>query len=537
MVASNWINQASGNYLEDANKYKDLLGDEYTSNRKNLVNTLYSMGLRTGGVSKGMGELGRTYNQNLAGVNRDISSNKQSAQEANATLTLLNDIQNLTTQYQEALKNATQLRRGAEQQMFDTGAGSKATEYENTAKALRAQIQAKYGQLQGMSTLNPYTGQIAQQAPGMASQFSTAAMEGESNISSGSAIGIGKPLALLASMLIPGAQGLTPALMASTVGGALKGDMNLGVTDALSAVTQVPGMLSNVPGAVGEGASALDKAIGKMASSYKDYFGGNLQSDLARYSMVGATPQQIVADLLTKQADLQMQKRMEEQGYTPGDMTTTTKDAAGNTTVQKYIKDYGIQSMSAAEAAKNYTNIKAVTKGETVDIEDPYTVPIKIDGKARTFMGTARQPEEKTTMANRKSMFDLQAQYSTVKYAPGKGLTQVAAYTVDPATGNNIPKIAYVDLKSKIRTPGDLRAEASFANTEFYRGIKAELGRGKMDASLPDFASALENITARADVEKWSKKKFSIALSAAVDVFDVTDDKTLAALTKLLGKK
>ena len=532
-MVNNWIGNASGKYREEANKYKNLLDDEYTSDRKSLLNTLYSMGLRTGGVSKGMGGIGRSYNENLAGVNRDIASNQMYAQEGEQTLKLQSEIQALTSQYQDALNSATRMRHGAEQQMFDTGAGNQATDYENQAKALRAQIEAKYGQLARTSSINPYTGQIAQQSQGAAGQFRTAALEGEKNISSGSSIGVGKPLALIASMLIPGLQGLTPSLMASTATGAVRGDMNLNAGDALSAVT-------NMPDVTGGADSPFNQMVGKMASSYKDYFGGNMQADLSRYAISGASPQQIVADLLTKQADVQMQKRMEEQGFVPGDLTKTTDSEGKTTTVQKYSQDYGIETISASDAAKNYSNIKPTTKSEMVDVTDPYTVPIKIEGKSGLFTATARQSKEKVTMTNRKNLFDLRSDYSVVKTSPGKGLTAVAAYEVDPSTGQNTPTVAYVNMGSKVRTPSDIRAEVSAANTKFYRTMKAEIGRGKIDGTLPDFTTALANITKRADDNKWSKDKFNIALGVAVDEFEVTDDTTLKALKKLteaLGDK
>lgn len=336
---SSWIDKAQSGYLEDLNKFREALGTEYSSSRKNLISSLYDLGLRGGGVTKGMGELGRTYNENIASLGRKESDILTQGQEAKRTLSIQSEIDALTRSYQDALEGATKMRRGAEQQLFDTGAGAEATRLEAETKRLRGQIQNKYGELQQMSLVNPYTGGIAQQAPGLFGQFETSARQGEANISSGRTLSgdiSSAILPVLAQMFLPGIGG--------TIGDFISKIPGLGaVASAVGNLPQIPG-IGNV-GAMEMATNYLTKRkpeeylLSKIAESRQKQELQNLVSQGYRqtvsidkegnksYSFVapeypaGGKPEKVDYSQAVKQYDIQpISKDLSGKGYAKADI-------------------------------------------------------------------------------------------------------------------------------------------------------------------------------------------------------------------------
>jgi hypothetical protein len=328
-MAKNWVEQAQGSYLEDLSRFRESLGDEYSASRRSLVSSLYGLGLRGGGVTKGMGELGRTYGQNIAMLGKKESDVLQQGQEAQRALGVQSEIDSLTRAYQDALENATKMRRGAEQQMFDTGAGNEAGRLEAEAKRLRGQIQGKYGELSRMSMINPYIGELVQQAPGLFGQFDQAARQGESQISSGRTIwgDISQAvLPVMAGMFLPG------------IGQALGlGGLQAGAGE----------LLSKIPGV-----KAVSDLMGKIPSI--PGMEGVPLEDIATNFLTKRKPEEY---LMGKIAESKQKKDIEAliaKGY----RQTVTVDKEGNKSYQFVAPEYPIggkpEKVDYAQAVKQY---------------------------------------------------------------------------------------------------------------------------------------------------------------------------------------
>ena len=374
MANSSWITDYMSRYEEDLNTFRNSLKASQQPGRSDLISSLYSKGITGGGFQKGANELGRTYNENIASLNRKESDIQMQGQQGNQFLSQMNQLSSLQAQYQTAVQKATQLRRGAEDSLYNPGEGDEATKWENQAKTLHGQITNLYGQLQGMDVSNPFVGQQVANMAGKGGEFETAANTAESQISSGKTIW-NTVTPLLEGLLLPGLGG-----MLGNVGGAMAASNIPGLMQAGQAVSSAGGGFDAISNALNEFQQGIGAKLG---------IGDAPLSNARMQSAMGASPEDIMKNMAKTAVENKIQEAQTAKWGNPTSVKVDSKtgDVTTEFTPGGNIKD--IPKVSAKTTSRTI-GVDDIIRTQNIDPKNPNVEPDTTDNKKGTWIKVER---------------------------------------------------------------------------------------------------------------------------------------------------
>lgn len=580
MANSGWISDYVSRYEEDLNSYRKALEASNQSGRSSLVSSLYGQGIRGGGMLKGTQEMNRQANENMAGLARKQSDIQMQGAQGTEAVNKFNQIGAMTAQYQDLINQATKMRRGAEDQIFDTGAGGRATELENQARNLHAQITAAYGGLQGMDITNPFMGQQIAGAGAQANQFNQAATSAENNISSGKTIW-NTISPLLASFLLPQLggwlQGAGKAMGAANAGAGMLSGTAAQATGQLGNLSAGMGGMSAAPTLLGGAAQAaspwasLMQGVGNAALGAGNFIGdmgqniNNAQgafgaqmgigqqplNDALMQSAMGANPQEIMQNMVKKSINNKLQEQQEAKYGVP---TTVKIDEKGNVTTE-YTPGGNIKDLPKLSAGSNVKSgdidAKDVARYANVDPREPNREPAPVPGA--TWIKTNRNSQPVYAAVKNASVSKLRSPLSeeqsleqkqnaqklgmTLKEAPEGTPTTKTMVLSDGKTYFAIPKPpTQAEISRALSSKDDAILKAvipDIANMGLaaQNGSKTIVLNGK-EIPVPTFEEAKNFVM----THKYGSKVMHSLLYATAQAYGKQDEaaKQLAALTAMI---